>query len=506
MAKNQEINSSLIVLEDISFSQKRLRILANLNFLAQKKDIHTIIYSSPLAYRSFVGILNAKISGQNYLGNFYFESEPKVLKNPEESLSLGIYACLEEPLIIRELSIQENLFLPNSSQEDELIDYDKEEGLTWKWIHFFNLPFSPDTLVEDIEERYYAYLEVIRLFLFPKKLLILSQFVVESLTENDQIKVAQKLWESSREGLCILYFCVNPRFLWKYTTHINLLTGGKIAESWHKERGEKNIPAELSLLHEEIKLPFSQNLDRDKEPLLIFYNWIGLKREQFSAQKINLSIHEGTFSVIGGLEKENLKELADIFSGNCLNRQPFSLIFRNKPVNFYSPAESLQERIAFISEESSLLENLSLKENLFLKAHTFLEDPKKFLEDNHLFFDKFWKDLSLPLPPQDKPVSELSLIEENFVLLAQALILKPVLLILKNTSLKLNEGDKSQYFQVIKNISQKNITVLFLTHHQWDYALIEGDKFWIGKDNSVEELLKINPLPAFVFKRRRDVY
>ena len=134
------------------------------------------------------------------------------------------------------------------------------------------------------------------------------------------------------------------------------------------------------------------------------------------------------------------------------------IIFDNKKLNIFSPAEARKLGIGMIFQHFSLFDSLSVRENLILGLDENISYSK--LENK---IDELINKYNLILD-LDAPITSLSSGEKQRVEIVRVLLQKPKLLIMDEPTSVLTPQEVKNLFITLKSLINDGTTILYITH------------------------------------------
>ena len=163
----------------------------------------------------------------------------------------------------------------------------------------------------------------------------------------------------------------------------------------------------------------------------------------------------------------------------ALDRTSGSIRLNGQEYSAHTPKEAKQMGISTLFQELNVVDQLTVEENLTLG-----------MEDTFLGFlrrtDKVNKMLSVlgSLEPSIKPnqlVSSLSVGKKQIVEIAKAVATDSDIIIMDEPTAAISEGEIRRLFKIIKNLREKNVTVIYISH-RLDEIFELGDYVTVMRD------------------------
>jgi ribose transport system ATP-binding protein len=140
-----------------------------------------------------------------------------------------------------------------------------------------------------------------------------------------------------------------------------------------------------------------------------------------------------------------------------------TVLIEGKQVNIPTPAAGRALGINMVYQDTRLVPDLTVAQNIFLNQELMLNpvltDERQMREKSAEMLDRFGIDVDVNGLVRDLTVAQRQLVE-----IAKSLIAEPRMLILDEPTSALTPAEVKQLFEVIRDISQSGVTVVFISH------------------------------------------
>lgn len=152
------------------------------------------------------------------------------------------------------------------------------------------------------------------------------------------------------------------------------------------------------------------------------------------------------------------------------------VIFSGKQVNFRNPVEALNNGIAMVFQETSLIPSLTVAQNLYLGT----ENRFNRLRGLYISAQQFLQSLSFGVDPT-MLVSQLGAAQKQMVEIARAVHRKAKVIIFDEPTATLTPEEKRHFFALTRRLKSQGVSIIFISH-ALEEALLISDRITILRD------------------------
>lgn len=202
---------------------------------------------------------------------------------------------------------------------------------------------------------------------------------------------------------------------------------------------------------------------------------------------LSLEVEAGqTYCMIGpnGAGKSTVLKLI----GGILAPRSGSIRFDGDEVGGLRPDQLLQRGICFVPQDPSLFTKMSVRQNLMMGA--YLESDRSAARHR---LDEIWEMYPILADKERQPAGTLSGGQQQILLLARALMIKPAFMMIDEPSLGLAPQAADQVFETIAELKNLGITLLLVEQSverglevsDWAFVLDLGQKRFEGPSGQI---------------------
>ncbi|NMM46655.1 sugar ABC transporter ATP-binding protein [Rhodospirillaceae bacterium KN72] len=152
------------------------------------------------------------------------------------------------------------------------------------------------------------------------------------------------------------------------------------------------------------------------------------------------------------------------------------VLFKGKKINFSNPHEALENGIAMVFQETSLVPSLTVAQNLYLGRESFVNR----LRGIYIAAQQFLQSLNFDVDPT-MLVSQLGAAQKQMVEIARAVHHKAEIIIFDEPTATLTPEEKHHFFALVRRLKKDGVSIIFISH-ALEEALDISDRITILRD------------------------
>jgi ribose transport system ATP-binding protein len=438
-----------------------VRALINGSIEVRSGEVLALVGSNGSGKSTLAKIVTGVLSQDE--GQVIFHDEVVNYNNPMVAQKAGIMAVYQELSLVPSLSVSENIWLANeplnktgfinnklmNKKTNELLKI--FEGTYQKSLH-------PEAVVGTLPPDEKQIVEILKAISRDPEILIFDE-ATASLDTN-QVSCLFDLIAKLKDGNKGLVF-ISHRMdeIFRIADRAVVLRNGKtIGDAIISETNEQEIVKMMVGTEEGLtkNLVIEEDVS-EKETALVLED---VQNDRLSG--VSFTVKKGELVGIGGLRGQGQSALLHTLFGN----ESFSgnIAFFGTELNFKHPKKAMRQGVALIPGERaaeglllirSILENIHLP-NWKKYGKPFLNIKKAKKDANEVA-----SQLNLVMESLDSPVSNLSGGNAQKVVIGKWLLRKPKLLLLDDPTKGVDVGTKSEFYYLLKQLSETGTTILF---------------------------------------------
>jgi simple sugar transport system ATP-binding protein len=194
-----------------------------------------------------------------------------------------------------------------------------------------------------------------------------------------------------------------------------------------------------------------------------------------AVKSIDFDLYRGEIHALLGENGAGKSTLTKVMAG-VVEATSGDMRYRGKPVKFASPNEALQDGIAMVFQETSLVPSMTVAQNLYLGEEKFLNR----LRGIYISAQQFLQSLNFPVDPT-AVVETLGAAKRQMVEIARAVHHNAEVIIFDEPTATLTPEEKRHFFALMQRLKARGVSIVFISH-ALEEALAHADRITIMRD------------------------
>jgi ribose transport system ATP-binding protein len=478
----------LFRMEGVSKRYGGVKALEKADLTVEAGQIHAILGENGAGKSTLIKIMAGVVEPDE--GRMLLEDREITFASPSAANHAGIVCIFQELSLIPDLSVADNISISNPPKKFGLIDRRAqrriaEEALTRAGAEDIH-PLAP---VKDLPLSRRQMVEIAKALARHPRVLILDE-ATSALTAADVAKVFVVLKRLRAEGLALLYISHRMHEIAELADRCTVFRNGRNVATYRAGEKSDNEVVELMIGREYSHVfPAKPALAPSGTPVLEARNLSWSSR----LKNISLSVRAGEVLGLGGLDGQGQRELLLALFG-VLRGVTGDILVDGTRRTIASPSAAKSERIgmALIPEDrktEGLMLPMSVKVNLSFAAldrisrHGVVDRAAE-----RGLIDEMIDLLAIRTDGTDVPVGALSGGNQQKVVIAKWLMVKPRIILLNDPTRGIDVGTKVELYQLLRKLSSTGAAIIF---YSTDYDELIGccDRVLVLYDGAVRRKL-----------------
>ncbi|MCD5414516.1 MAG: sugar ABC transporter ATP-binding protein [Clostridiales bacterium] len=488
-------------------------VLKDINLSVKAGEIHAILGENGAGKSTLMNILFGMTvihSTGGFDGEIMLEGKNINIKSPQEALELGIGMVHQEFMLIPGYSVTENVKLNREitkrnfvsrifGEKLETLDLKEMAKDTRKALDTLDMDIDEWTRVEGIPVGYMQFIEIAREIDKKNIKLLVFDEPTAVLTESEAANLLTAMQKIKESGIAILFITHRLDEVMEVADNITMLRDGELVAQ--KKSDETNVIelAELMVGRKVEKIVREKRDEKANRKTILEVKDLRVMMSGEEVKGIDLKIEEGEILGIGGLAGQGKIGIAN----GIMGIYPVSgdIILKGEKLKLNSPKDSLERKIAFVSEDRrgvGLLLDTSIEINIVVTAmqikKTFIRNFVLFTQINQKRIKehtlKMIKMLDIRCRNEKQLIKKLSGGNQQKICIARALTLAPDVLLVSEPTRGIDVGAKKIVLETLVRLNRDLGMTIVMTSSELAELRSVCDRIVIISGGKIEGELK----------------
>jgi D-xylose transport system ATP-binding protein len=458
----------IITLDNITKDFSGVRALDNVALSINRSEILALVGENGAGKSTLVKILAGVHPFTSYDGDVRLEDEIQEFRGPKDSQYAGISMIHQELMLIKDLSVAENIFLGRGAPQYGIINWsDLYEG-AYDVLANLDASIDPRAKIRNLGISQLQLVEIAKALSQKSRILILDE-PTAALTDIETQKLFGILRNLQERGVTCIYISHRLREIFELSDRIAVLRDGLL------------IGVEESNMLDYQKV-VSMMIGRDFTELLvereISTGPVVLEVRNYSVRHPNIHHHLKVKNVSFTLRKGEILGLAGLLGagrtdlvvsifGVNYGEKSGEIYIDGEQINIKTPRNAIQHGLALVTEDrqtSGIVPILSVAKNLTL---AILQKISNYLvlsrRKENTQIDKYIKELKIKVSTKNAPIGSLSGGNQQKVIISRWLATDPKVLIMDEPTRGIDVETKFEIYQIMRDLSNKGMGIIMIS-------------------------------------------
>jgi ribose transport system ATP-binding protein len=433
-----------------------VKVLEGVDFELLSGEVHALMGENGAGKSTLMKVLTGVYKADE--GHIAVDGQTVAIGSTTDAERHGIAIIHQELNLIPYLSVAENLFLGRELKTFGLLRQRAMRQRAREWLAKVGMQsLSPDTPVQRLSVGQQQMVEIAKALGQNARVLIMDE-PTAALTERETETLFALIRELRANGTGIVYVSHRMEEIFALCDRISVLRDGHFV-------GSRPIPG-LSL-DEVVQMMVGRSLEARFPSRAVTRGDVRLQVEQLGdsrVREISFELHAGEVLGVAGLMGAGRTELARLLFG--LDKPSSGrVLLDGAPIRTRTPVQAIQAGLGFVTEDrkgQGLVLDLSLRENISLPrvpARVGIVNRLAEKLQTRALIEK----LKIRTRDMELPVRALSGGNQQKVVLAKWLALKPRVLILDEPTRGVDIGGKAEIYQIINQLAEQGVAILMIS-------------------------------------------
>ncbi len=458
----------LLRMSGISKRFPGVQALDNVDFAVGPGEIHALLGENGAGKSTLLKILSGAQRPDS--GTITFGGETVRPATPHDAQQLGIVTIYQEFSLAPNMSIAENVFIGREPGRRPFVNWRKMAAETQAIIQRLGLELKPTSVVRDLAVAEQQMVEIARALSMESRLIVMDE-PTSALSPTEVAKLFRIIRDLKARGLGIIFVTHRIEEVMELCDRYTVLRDGCLVGSGAV--ADTTVEGIISqMVGHEVSALFAHR--EAAEPGDVALKVEGLTRRGNAQDAhaavlsdIALSVRRGEILGIAGLVGAGRTELARAVFG----ADPFDsgrVLVDGAEVQIRSPRDAIRHGIGLVPEDrkqQALFLALAVRPNLSMAAHESISRWRVFINEKaeRALVEEYRKLLNIRMASPEQIVVNLSGGNQQKVVLARWLALRPKVLIVDEPTRGIDVGAKVEVHNLLFEMAKAGIAIIAIS-------------------------------------------
>lgn len=475
-------------LEMIGISKRFPGVLANdlVDFNVRSGEVHALLGENGAGKTTLMKVLYGMYHPDE--GRILLNGKEISILSPTVAISSGIGMIHQHFMLVKSLTVAENVALGLKSSRGPLTDLDKVSSRIIELGDIYGLNIDPQAYIWQLSVGQQQRVEIIKALYRGAALLILDE-PTAVLTPQEVDEFFMIIREMAKDGHGLIFISHKLHEVIDISDRVSVLRDGKKVGTYQTAESTKADLARWMVGREVDFRPAIEVVSLGEPRLKVENVSCPSDRGTPGLQAVSLEVRSGEILGIAGVSGNGQRELAEVITGLREITQG-RIELDGDDITSLSPMDRTERLLSYIPEErmrDGMIKEFSVAENLILREHhkkpfsnRGILDLKAIEEHSQKLISSF----QIKTPSQDTPAKSLSGGNIQKVVVARELSREPRVIIAAQPTRGLDVG-ATQYVRERLLEERKSGTALLLISEDLDEILALADRIAVIFDGKI---------------------
>jgi len=453
-------NQVFLQMQGISKSFPGVQALTSVDFSVNKGEIHALVGENGAGKSTLMKILTGALLQDE--GQISLRGQEVEINNPADAQRMGISMIHQELSLIPHLTVGQNIFLGREPRArlKAVIDWGQLYSQAQVLLDQLNLKVDARSSVQDLSIAERQMVEVAKALSFKADLIAMDE-PTSSLTDKETEVLFEVMRSFSARGISIIFISHRLEEVLEISDRVTVLRDGETIGTNPTAELDNDQVVRMMVGRQLGELYPKDELERGD----VVLEAQGLEDGR-ELHEVNINLRSGEILGIAGLAGAGRTALAETLFGirpSTAGRVKIG----GRTAKLKHPGQAIRQGMGFVPEDrkqQGLFLNMAVRENLVISA---LPEISRFSFVNFRYAEIIARDfvekLKIRTPSMKQLVRNLSGGNQQKVIIARWLTLKPRILILDEPTRGIDVATKAEIHALMNDLAKEGVAVMVVS-------------------------------------------
>jgi len=445
-----------------------VRALDGVDFEVAAGEVHALLGENGAGKSTLLKVLSGAEPADS--GRIELFGKEVVFLSPHDAQRAGIVTIYQEFTLAPDMSIAENVFIGREPGSKLFVSWRGLAEKTRAIAERIGLKRDPRTLVRDLSVAEQQLVEIARALSMQSRVIVMDE-PTSALSEAEVANLFAIVERLRGEGLSVIFVTHRIEEVFRICDRYTVLRDGRFAGSGRI--AETNVDAIIRLMvGRDVDALYGDRPIPAPGAVALEVNGLTRRRTETDPHAIEIidvsfKLRHGEILGLAGLVGAGRTETARaIFAADRVDSG--AILIDGEKVAFSGPEDAMRHGVGLVPEDrkkQALFLQLAVRTNVSIAAHDQISRFGLFIDEGKegQLVERFRRMLNIRMASPDQPVGKLSGGNQQKVVLARWLALKPKILIVDEPTRGIDVGSKVEVHNLLVDMAKSGIAVMVIS-------------------------------------------
>jgi ribose transport system ATP-binding protein len=452
----------------ISKSFGPTRVLTEVDFEIHRGEIHALMGENGAGKTTLMKIAAGLI--EDFEGEIFVEGKSTSLASPRDATRAGIAMIHQELSLVPELEVDENIFLGQEKlQSLFFVNRRSQIQVAREVLKTLDFHGALETPVSKLRIGEQQLIEIAKALVARARILIMDE-ATSALSINETERLFEVIRRLAAEGVAIVYISHRMEEVFALAHTITILRDGRrIGTVPGKEANRRDLIR--MMVGREIQEIFAQDKSTSStaKPMLEVRNLslespLPTPMRPMLVEGVSFSVRAGEVIGLGGLLGAGRSEILQVLYGLHPGTSDGDIWVEGNPVRILSPDQAKAHGIALVTEDrkrDGLILGAGIDRNIGLPVmRTLSHLGIVLLARERALAKSMIRELNIQARDPEQTTGSLSGGNQQKVVVAKCLVIKPRVLLLDEPTRGIDVGAKAELYRLTSELADRGLAIV----------------------------------------------
>jgi ABC-type sugar transport system ATPase subunit len=455
------MNGDLVDMRKIAKTFPGVQALKGVDFAVRKGEIVCLLGENGAGKSTLMKILTGVHT--DYEGSIHWDGRETRFAGTRDAFERGISIVFQEFNLCPNLTAMENLFLGHEvCGRFGLLSYRRMREKARAAFESLRTPIDPDALVKDLGVAQQQMIEVAKALSHQTRVLIMDE-PTSALADTEIRNLFDIMRELKGRGISIVFISHKLNEVLEITDRVVCLKDGENSGEIETRNATEDRLVSM-MVGRELDRLYSRRKGRPSPEVVLEVK--DLSGPPF-VDRVSFQLHKGEIVGLAGLIGAGRTEVARLIVG-AERKTAGAIRLNGQPAEIDHPAKAVAHRIGYASEDRKqlgLVLPMTVRENTTMSVHRDIVNRAGLIRaarENEIT-DRYIGRLQIKVSSREQVTRNLSGGNQQKVVLAKWLAIRPQVLILDEPTRGIDVGAKAEVHRIIAELADEGVAILMIS-------------------------------------------